>query len=105
MNARDARIEAGAAEFAGFTPNPGLMDMRSRLLNAGCRYTAKRIIDASDEVMFSDRAVERLAKTLFELHPIAKGCQPWDALGEESRIRINFMYDARAVIAALKGEA
>lgn len=43
------RIEAGAAEFATYTPGD-VLDEDTQLMNAGCRYSAKRIIEAADAV-------------------------------------------------------
>jgi len=83
----NARIEAGAAEFSAYTPEP--KNERDRLMNAGCRYTAKRIIKASDEELFSEEAIEQAAQLLAEKAGPFPGNTPYDIV--------------RAVIVALKG--
>jgi hypothetical protein len=44
----DKRIEAGAADFAAY--NADAQDEDQLLMNAACRYSAKRIIEAADAV-------------------------------------------------------
>jgi len=96
------RIEAGAAEFAAYTPGDDL-DEDARLINAGCRYSAKRIIEAADSVMFSEEAIERAgrAEHANDWHRVNLSAPDWE--DEDANVRDGYRQGVRVIIAALKG--
>lgn len=62
---------------------------------------ARKAINASDDVMFSDEAIERAARAIHDAGSIDK--KPWAERNDE--IRELYREDVRMVIAALKGDA
>jgi hypothetical protein len=70
------------------------------------RTFARAVLTAADAVMFSDEAVERAAEALYNvrLNDVSARLvtKAWTDLDEEQRPF--FRNDARAVIAALKGD-
>jgi hypothetical protein len=60
---------------------------------------ARAALEAADAVMFSDEAIERAAKAVHDLGAYAHS---WDERAED--LKELYREDARAVIAALKGD-
>jgi len=82
----NARVEAAAKTFPGYTPEDEADDLEHEI-NATCRTTVKRILTAADAVMFSESTEAKVAELLYQMRDYT-----WQV-------------QARAVIAALKGDS
>lgn len=66
------------------------------------RHYSAQILAAADEVMFSNEAIERAAKAIFDIRDDPYDVDEWEDL--DSTDRELYLCQARAVVAALKGE-
>lgn len=94
------RLEAAAAAI--LDANGVDIEWRTESVWHGARGAAEGVLAAADAVMFSDAAVERVARCIFlAAIDLAYEEDNWETMGELSKE--GWLNDARAVIAVLKG--